>query len=60
KPISLNGGDEDFYNSIRNKTWWSVPSVMAVYGSAVLEPADDVTYDVFMDQTGMSAVPEKS
>jgi len=60
KPISLNGGDEDFYNSIRNKTWWSVPSVMAVYGSAVLEPADDVIYDVFMDQTGMSAVPEKS
>jgi hypothetical protein len=57
KPVSLNGGDEDFYNSIRAKTWWSVPAVMAVYGAAVLEPADDVTYDVFMDQTGMFAVP---
>ena len=60
KPVSLNGGDEDFYSSIRNKTWWSVPAVMAVYGSAVLEPADGVTYDVFMDQTGMLAVPERS
>ena len=60
KPISLNGSDEDFYNSIRNKTWWSIPSVMAVYGSAVLEPADDVTYDVFIDQTGMFAIPKQS
>lgn len=60
QPISLNGNDEDFYNSIRNKMWWSVPTVMAVYGTAVLEPADNVVYDVFMDQTGMIAVPERS
>ena len=60
KPISLNGGDEDFYNSIRNKTWWSTPAVMAVYGTAILEPADSVIYDVFMDQTAMLAIPEKS
>ncbi len=60
KPISLNGGDEDFYNSICNKTWWSTPAVMAVYGTAILEPADSVIYDVFMDQTAMLAIPEKS
>ncbi len=58
KPVPLNGGDEDFYNAIRHKTWWSVPAVMAVYGAAVIEPAGDVTYDVFMDQTGMLAVPK--
>ena len=38
---------------------WVSPVIQAAYGNAVFLMADGKTYDVFVSQTGLYAMPEK-
>ncbi len=52
--ITLNGGDDNFFQTMRAQRGWINPFVDAAYGSATFVPADG-TYDVFASQTGLYA-----
>jgi len=52
--ITLNGGDDNFFQTAHNQEGWLSPFVDATYGNAVFVPADG-TYDVFVSQTGLFA-----
>ncbi|HZR39408.1 MAG TPA: hypothetical protein VFB12_04785 [Ktedonobacteraceae bacterium] len=54
--IVLNGGDDDFFKTVYKQAW-SSPFVDAAYGNAVILPADGMTYNVFVSQTGLYAKP---
>ncbi|MGY4100848.1 hypothetical protein ACW2Q0_15025 [Nocardia sp. R16R-3T] len=46
--IFVNGDDQDFFNDMRNHTWWTDPFVRSAYGNAVI--ATPGTYDVFISR----------
>jgi hypothetical protein len=54
----LNGGEDDFFKTAYKQAWTS-PFVEAAYGNAVILPADGLTYNVFVSQTGLYAKPAK-
>ena len=56
--ITLNGGDDNFFQTMHAQRGWISPFVDATYGNAVFVPADG-TYDVFVSQTGLFARPAK-
>src|SRR5256885_16895575 len=57
--VTLNGGDDNFFKTMQGQAWVS-PVIQAAYGNAVFLMADGKTYDVFVSQTGLYAMPEKS
>jgi hypothetical protein len=56
--ITLNGGDDNFFKTVQQQAWVS-PIIQAAYGNAVFLTADGKTYDVYVSQTGLYAVPQK-
>jgi|SRR6266487_1552993 len=52
--VDLNGGEDNFFKTMRDQKYWFSPFVDAYYGNATLEPADGV-YDVYASQTGLYA-----
>ncbi len=52
--VDLNGGEDNFFKTIRDQKFWFSPFVDAYYGNAAFEPADGA-YDVFASQTGLYA-----
>jgi hypothetical protein len=56
--VDLNGGDDNFFKTVQEQAWVS-PIVQGAYGNAVFLGADGKTYDVFVSQTGLYALPEK-
>lgn len=54
--VVLNGGDDDFFKTVYKQAW-SSPFVEAGYASAAIVPADGMTYDVLVSQTGLYAKP---
>lgn len=55
----LNGGDDNFFQTVQQQAWTS-PIVQAAYGSSTFVPADNnKTYDVYVSQIGLYAQPEK-
>ncbi|GAC1387383.1 MAG: hypothetical protein NVS4B7_07500 [Ktedonobacteraceae bacterium] len=52
--ITLNGGDDNFFQTAHNQKSWLGPFVDATYGNATFDPADG-TYDIFASQTGLYA-----
>ncbi len=50
--VTLNGGDDGFFQNMRSWHSWISPFVDAQYGSAVFSPADG-TYNIFVSQTGL-------
>lgn len=56
--VQLNGGDDNFFQTVQEQAWTS-PIVQAAYGSSTFLRADGKTYDVFVSQTGLYAAPEK-
>src|SRR6266567_4093179 len=56
--IVLNGGDDNFFKTAQTQTWLS-PFVEALYGNAVILPANGKTYEVLVSQTGLYALPLK-
>jgi hypothetical protein len=57
--IVLNGGDDDFFKTVYKQAW-SSPFVEAAYGNAVILPADGMTYNIFVSQTGLYAKPART
>lgn len=53
--IFLDGSDNDFFQSMRNRTWWSTPFVESAYGNAVIAAPGD--YDVYVSQDAVTARP---
>ncbi len=56
--VVLNGGDDNFFKTVYKQAWTS-PFVEAAYGNAVITPADGMTYNVYVSQTGLYAKQEK-
>lgn len=56
--IVLNGGDDQFFQTVQEQAWTS-PFVQAAYGSGVFLAPDGKTYNVFVSQTGLLAEPAK-
>lgn len=52
--VDLNGGEDNFFKTMRDQRFWFSPFVDAYYGNAAFEPADG-TYDVYASQTGLYA-----
>ena len=52
--VELNGGDDNFFKTMRNQRGWINPFIDATYGNAVFLPADG-NYNVFVSQTGLWA-----
>jgi hypothetical protein len=52
--VELNGGDDNFFKTLQNQGGWLHPVVEASYGNAIILPADDNTYDVYLSQTGLT------
>jgi hypothetical protein len=52
--VDLNGGEDNFFKTMRDQKFWFSPFVEAYYGNAAFEPADGV-YDVYASQTGLYA-----
>lgn len=55
--VVLNGGDDNFFQTMHNQKGWIAPFVDATYGNAVFVQADGTLYDVFVSQTGLYAKP---
>ncbi len=51
----LNGGDDGFFQTLQNQGGWLHPVVESSYGNAVILPADNNTYSVYVSQTGLFA-----
>ncbi len=49
----LNGGDDNFFKTLHDQGGWLKPVVEASYGNAVILPADGITYDICVSQTGL-------
>ncbi len=56
--VTLNGGDDGFFKTVQEQAWVS-PIVQAAYGNAVFLAADGKTYDVYVSQTGLFALPAR-
>lgn len=57
--IVLNGGDDQFFKTIKPQTWLS-PLVEAAYGNAVIQGTGqkgNASFDVLVSQTGLYAEP---
>jgi hypothetical protein len=52
--VQLNGGDDNFFQTLQNQGGWLHPIVEASYGNAIILPADGNTYNVYVSQTGLS------
>ena len=52
--VELNGGDDNFFKTLQNQGGWLHPVVEASYGNAIILPANDNTYDVYLSQTGLT------
>lgn len=53
--IFLNGGDKDFFEDMKNETWYTKPFVKSANGNAVIAVAG--TYDVFISRDAIKARP---
>jgi len=56
--IVLNGGDGDFFKTVYKQAW-SSQFVEAAYGNAVIVPADGMSYNIYVSQSGLYAKPDK-
>ncbi len=56
--VTLNGGDDGFFKTVQEATWLS-PIVQGAYGNAVFLAADGKTYNVYVSQSGLYAVPQR-
>lgn len=56
KSITLNGGDDDFFNNAQKQAW-SSPFVEAAYGNGTFVKADGRTYNLFLTRTSIEPVP---
>ncbi|WP_067830628.1 hypothetical protein [Nocardia inohanensis] len=53
--IFLNGGDGDFFQDMKNETWYTKPFVRSAYGNAVI--ATPGTYDVYISRDAIKTRP---
>ncbi|MBL1072805.1 hypothetical protein JK358_00180 [Nocardia sp. 2] len=53
--IFLNGGDGDFFDDMKNETWYTKPFVRSAYGNAVIATAG--SYDVFISRDAIKTRP---
>ncbi|MFE6863117.1 hypothetical protein [Nocardia sp. NPDC057668] len=53
--IFLNGGDRDFFEDMKDETWYTRPFVKSANGNAVI--AVHGTYDVFISRDAIKARP---
>ncbi|MGX1808687.1 hypothetical protein ACWIGI_23455 [Nocardia sp. NPDC055321] len=53
--IFLNGGDRDFFEDMKDETWYTKPFVKSANGNAVI--AVHGTYDVFISRDAIKARP---
>lgn len=51
--IFLNGGDDDFFQSMQNHSWWTAPVIRAAYGNAVIAAPGE--YEVYISQDAIKA-----
>ncbi|MBE3561348.1 MAG: hypothetical protein IMW89_19330 [Ktedonobacteraceae bacterium] len=56
--IVLNGGDDDFFKTVKKQSWYS-PFVKGMYGTATFLPADGKTYNIMVSQDTIKPVPAK-
>ena len=52
--VVLNGGDDNFFTTLKNQGGWLKPVVQASYGNAIILPADGNSYNVYVSQTGLT------
>jgi len=52
--VPLNGGDDNFFQTLQNQGGWLHPFVESAYGNAIILPADGNTYNVYVSQTGLT------
>ncbi|MGV9667931.1 hypothetical protein ACWDUL_24500 [Nocardia niigatensis] len=53
--IFLNGGDADFFQDMKNRSWYTQPFVRSAYGNAVIATAG--AYDVFISRDAIKTRP---
>ncbi|MCM6777391.1 hypothetical protein NDR87_28280 [Nocardia sp. CDC159] len=53
--IFLNGSDQDFFEDMRDQTWYTKPFVRSAYGNAVI--AVPGSYDVFISRDAIKTRP---
>ncbi|RDI59711.1 hypothetical protein [Nocardia pseudobrasiliensis] len=53
--IFLNGSDQDFFEDMRNESWYTKPFVRSAYGNAVIAVAGN--YDVFISRDAIKTRP---
>lgn len=53
--IFLNGGDQDFFHEMQNRSWYADPFVRSAYGNAVI--AMPGSYDVYISQDAIKTRP---
>lgn len=53
RQIFLNGGDDDFFKSMRDQRWFVAPFVRSAYGNAVIAAPGE--YDVYVSQDAIKA-----
>ncbi|MBF6329141.1 hypothetical protein [Nocardia transvalensis] len=53
--IFLSGSDQDFFEDMRNESWYTKPFVRSAYGNAVI--AVPGTYDVFISRDAIKTRP---
>jgi hypothetical protein len=49
----LNGGDDNFFQTLQQQGGWLHPVVESAYGNAVILPSDNKTYSIYVSQTGL-------
>ena len=53
--VELNGGEDNFFQTMQSQRQWFSPFVDAYYGNAVFEPGNSGGFDVYASQTGLYA-----
>ncbi|MEC3958658.1 hypothetical protein VMT65_36870 [Nocardia sp. CDC153] len=53
--IFLNGSDQDFFQDMKNQSWYTKPFVRSAYGNAVI--ATPGNYDVFISRDAIKTRP---
>ncbi len=53
--IFLNGSDQDFFEDMRNESWYTKPFVRSAYGNAVISVPGN--YDVFISRDAIKTRP---
>ncbi len=53
--VELNGGEDNFFQTMQSQRQWFSPFVDAYYGNAVFEPGNSGVFDVYASQTGLYA-----